>query len=430
VGISIFAYDVTSRVESRREMEAQRIQLQSLFEQAPVAISVLRGNDYRLEVVNPLMGLMLGRPLSELVGKPFFEAMPELIGQGLQQLLNEVQQTGVPFLAQEQAVHMEWHQPGEFGFYNFLYQPLRDHNGLTTGITYVAIDVSEQVAARQQIEQSEKQAQTLAKELAAINEELRAANEEIRSTNEELGEANVRLLGINGDLDNFIYMASHDLKAPISNIEGFIGMLFKSLPPSILADERIGQLTQLIQISVNRFKQTISSLTDVVKLQKESNQVIETVDLAQVVREVRLDLAPQMEAAQAVLDATLNGCPTILFSEKNLRSVVYNLLSNAIKYSSSDRTPVVQLACHQEEFYSVLSVSDNGIGMDLSRKTKLFTMFGRLHDHVEGSGVGLYMVKKMVENAGGKIEVASQVGVGTTFRIYFPLGPVSAHSVL
>jgi signal transduction histidine kinase len=157
---------------------------------------------------------------------------------------------------------------------------------------------------------------------------------------------------------------------------------------------------------------------------------MEAVDLAKVVQEVRLDLAPQMDAAQAVLKVTLDACPTILFSEKNLRSVVYNLLSNAIKYGSSERTPVVKIASHQEGCYSVLSFSDNGLGMDLSRQTKLFTMFGRLHNHVEGSGVGLYMVKKMVENAGGKIEVASQVGIGSTFRIYFPMEPVSSPSIL
>jgi signal transduction histidine kinase len=68
----------------------------------------------------------------------------------------------------------------------------------------------------------------------------------------------------------------------------------------------------------------------------------------------------------------------------------------------------------------MLTITDNGLGMETGRLSQLFTMFKRFHDHVEGSGIGLYMVKKMVENAGGKIEVESQVGIGSTFRVYFP----------
>lgn len=68
----------------------------------------------------------------------------------------------------------------------------------------------------------------------------------------------------------------------------------------------------------------------------------------------------------------------------------------------------------------MLEVQDNGLGLDVTRESQLFTMFRRFHTHVEGSGIGLYMVKRMVENAGGRIEVQSEVGQGTTFRVYFP----------
>jgi signal transduction histidine kinase len=77
------------------------------------------------------------------------------------------------------------------------------------------------------------------------------------------------------------------------------------------------------------------------------------------------------------------------------------------------------VACYQEDAYLVLSVEDNGLGMDLSHKNKIFGMFQRLHDHVEGSGVGLYIVKKIIENAGGKIDVQSRVGQGSIFWVYF-----------
>ncbi len=124
-------------------------------------------------------------------------------------------------------------------------------------------------------------------------------------------------------------------------------------------------------------------------------------------------------ASGAQLAVDLSGCPAIHFSEKNLRSVVYNLISNALKYRSPERVPLVRIGCESTPTDQVLTVGDNGLGMEPGRLNQLFTMFKRFHDHVEGSGIGLYMIKKMVENAGGKIEVESQVGVGSTFRVYF-----------
>jgi signal transduction histidine kinase len=109
-----------------------------------------------------------------------------------------------------------------------------------------------------------------------------------------------------------------------------------------------------------------------------------------------------------------------VFSEKNLRSILYNLLSNALKYGHPDRAPRIRVACVPEGDDLVLTVQDNGLGLNGPQQKHLFQLFQRLHTHVEGSGLGLYMVKKIVENAGGTIEVQSQVNEGTTFTIRFP----------
>jgi signal transduction histidine kinase len=174
-----------------------------------------------------------------------------------------------------------------------------------------------------------------------------------------------------------------------------------------------------MQESVERFKKTINNLTDVVKLQKENNGEAVMVDLSEVIREVSLDLEPLIKASGAELTVDIADCPAIHFQEKNLRSVIYNLLSNAIKYRAPERVPQVLIHCELTSGYHQLTVKDNGLGMEPRRLDQLFTMFKRFHDHVEGSGIGLYMVKKIVENAGGRIEVESQVGVGSTFRVYF-----------
>ena len=110
----------------------------------------------------------------------------------------------------------------------------------------------------------------------------------------------------------------------------------------------------------------------------------------------------------------------LFFPRPNLHSILSNLLSNSLKYCSPDRLPKIKIETTCSEDFTRLTFKDNGIGMDLAKNgDKLFEMFSRLHSHAEGTGVGLYIVKKLVEDSGGRIEVQSKVGIGTTFSIYF-----------
>ncbi|MDO1451337.1 PAS domain S-box protein [Rhodocytophaga aerolata] len=291
--------------------------------------------------------------------------------------------------------------------------PVRNQEGQITLWVGTATNIHEQKL-------SEQANQKLGEELAASNEELQAANEEILATNEELAQSNKQLLVTNADLDTFIYTASHDLKAPISNIEALLQALLRNLSSESLSSKRVQQITALMQESVERFKKTIGNLTEVVKLQKENSKELIWIDLSKVIREVSLDLEPLIVETQAKIEVEIANCPFIHFSEKNLRSVVYNLLSNAIKYRSLERVPQITISCEDVPSYHVLTFRDNGLGMESKPMSGLFTMFKRFHDHVEGTGIGLYMIKKMVENAGGKIEVESKLDVGSTFKVYFP----------
>jgi PAS domain S-box-containing protein len=279
-------------------------------------------------------------------------------------------------------------------------------------------DIDAQKQAEAALAGRERDAQTLAEELAAANEELRAANEEIQASNEELGVTNGHLTRINSDLDNFVYTASHDLKAPILNIEGLLKALERQINGTASQSETVGKIYELLYSSVNRFKSTIGDLTQVARISKESTEDVAYIPVAEVLSEVLLDLQPQLEEAGAQIAVKLDG-ESVRFSRKNLKSILYNLLSNAVKYRSSDRPLRVSIDCKVQEDYLELVVTDNGLGMDMRQEEKIFALFKRLHAHVEGTGIGLYMVKKMLENAGGKIRVESQVGVGSTFRVYF-----------
>ncbi|MHA6249942.1 PAS domain S-box protein [Pontibacter sp. CAU 1760] len=242
--------------------------------------------------------------------------------------------------------------------------------------------------------------------------ERKMADEALKASNKELQE-------INNDLDNFIYTASHDLKAPISNIEGLLALLSHDMKAGIVQDEEAQHIIGLMQGAVERFKKTIGNLTDVVKLQQESSAAAVLVNFEKVIKDVSLDLESNIEEANLKLEIVATDCPPIHFSEKNLRSIVYNLLSNAIKYRAAERSPYVRIECGHTESHVVLTVQDNGLGIPSHLQGQVFHMFKRFHDHVEGTGIGLYMIKKIIENAGGYIEVDSQENVGTTFRVFF-----------
>jgi light-regulated signal transduction histidine kinase (bacteriophytochrome) len=219
-------------------------------------------------------------------------------------------------------------------------------------------------------------------------------------------------------LDNFIYTASHDLKAPINNIEGLMHMLKGKMGKKGWEDQSIEAIIDMIDASVLRFKRTVADLADISKVEKQMNDPCETVDIAGLISGILLDLQIAIEQSNARIELEVDACPQIVFSKINLRSILYNLISNAIKYRDSVRTPHITITCRQEEAYRVLSVADNGLGLKTSDENKIFGMFKRQHTHVEGTGVGLYIVKKIIENAGGKITVESKIGEGSLFQVY------------
>ncbi|WP_224995315.1 ATP-binding protein [Cesiribacter sp. SM1] len=371
-------------VQAREQIVQQQRYLNDIFQQAPVAIAILKGPEYIIDLANPGICELWGRRPKDVLGKPVLEALPEIRDQGIKELLDSVYNTGEPYVANELPVKLMRSGQLENNYFNLVYHPLRNAQDGIAGVIVVAVSINEQVEARYETE-----------------------------------EVNKQLLATNADLDNFVYSASHDLKAPISNIEGLMNALRMQLPPEVLESPTVKQLLDYIKASIDRFKRTVTELTKVARIQRESGEDVQYVNLAEVVAEVQLDLESAIIESGAALELEFPKDSYVRFSAKNVRSVVYNLLSNAIKYRAARRTPFIRIATENTPEYIILSVSDNGLGIDLAQEHKMFSMFKRLHDHVEGSGVGLYIVKKVVENAGGKIEVESEVGVGSTFRVFF-----------
>ena len=261
--------------------------------------------------------------------------------------------------------------------------------------------------------------------LRGVNQQLRDSVDELRNTREEVTQknaqltaANAQLTAANLDLDNFVYAASHDLKQPVNNLTGLFDELRST---ATFHDPEEAQVLRLVQASLHELRTTISDLAAVVQEERPTGrQLTETVRLADVVAEVTQALGREVLATQACISTAFEALPELRYVRSNLRTILLNLLANALKYRHPDRSPQVHLRAHKEAGCSVLEVQDNGLGIDLDRYgTELFQLFRRFHpEAAAGTGVGLFLVNRLVLAHGGRIEVTSQAGHGTTFRLY------------
>ncbi|MCC9168622.1 sensor histidine kinase [Pontibacter harenae] len=226
------------------------------------------------------------------------------------------------------------------------------------------------------------------------------------------------LTKVNNDLDNFVYTASHDLKAPINNIEGLMSVLDDTLHEQYDDVKAVTPIMEMINESVSRFKNILQDLTEIAKVQYQSADKGVKANFKEILDDVKLSIQDQIQDSEAVITEDFSSAPTVIFSKKNLRSILYNLVSNSVKYRSPERKPVIKVSAYKEDGYTVISVQDNGLGLKQEDQKKVYSMFTRLHDHVEGTGVGMTIVKRIIENNDGKIQLESEEGKGTEFKVY------------
>jgi signal transduction histidine kinase len=387
---------------ARAEAEQQRQRFLEVLTQMPAYIAVYQGPDHIYQFVNPAYQSLF--PHRSFLGRPFREGIPESVELGVVALFDQVYRTGEPVYLGEMEGWFDFHGNGQpvQVFLNISLHPLRDVRGHLDGVMDFTYDVSQQVRARRQVEQ--------------LNQEL---ENRVQARTQELRDTNAHLRRTNADLDTFVYTASHDLKAPIINIEGLLLALHEVLPAEVQQTELVAELLRLLQDTVGRFRFTITQLTDLVRLQQSQTGPTELVALGPLLEAVCHDLATEIRVAGATVHLQVPTDLRITFIPANLRSIVYNLLSNAVKYRAADRPAQVWVRAEQQASTVVLAVQDNGLGLDQTQQGRLFQVFQRLHTHVEGSGVGLYLIKRLLENGGASITVSSEPGIGTTFTVTF-----------
>jgi len=358
------------------EAHWQRSRLESLFEQTPAAICVLRGRDHVFEFANPRYRQLIGD--ADVIGKPLREALPTAAPVVLP-LLDQVFASGEPFFGNELPVELQ--RRGQRGqcYFNFIYQPLYDLDKTIEGVAVVAFEVTEQVNARHESE-------TLARALEATNR----------------------------DLDQFAYVASHDLKAPLRGTASLSAWIEEALTDQ-MTDETRRQM-DLLRGRVHRLEALIDGILNYSRAGRVREKV-EAVDVGALLADCRDLLAPQPPAIiQFAPDM-----PTVMTERVPLQQVFMNLISNALKHAGRPDV-LVQITWQEAGDFYDFAIRDNGPGIPKQFHERVWVIFQTLQprDRVEGTGIGLSVVKKLVESRGGQVSIGSAAGEGTTFHIVWP----------
>lgn len=207
---------------------------------------------------------------------------------------------------------------------------------------------------------------------------------------------------------------SHDIKNPLSNLVMAIE-LFKTVSPN--DEKQFNTLLEIVDSALTKMHQLIKELTEVRRDEHKYKAKEELLNFEHILEDVRLTLRDNIMAANAIILSEIN-ISEITFSRRKLRTIIYNLIHNAIKFNTTDRQPTINVTTNKENDFIVISVKDNGIGIDESKFDAIFSKYYRIENAIEGSGIGLYLVKEIVSNAGGKVLVKSQLDKGTEFQIY------------
>jgi PAS domain S-box-containing protein len=218
----------------------------------------------------------------------------------------------------------------------------------------------------------------------------------------------------NKDLKQFSYITSHNLRAPISNLTGLLNLI-EDIP---ITDVELSEILGGFKKSTSLLNETINDLTKVMIIKDKSSVQKEDVILEEVFENIFNQLNFQIEANLPILKINFVNAPTVRINKPYMESILLNLLTNAIKYKSENRILRIAIESNIVNDKTVLTFSDNGIGIDLKRNhDKVFGLYQRFHDYPDSKGLGLYLVKSQVEAMGGTISIESTVNKGTTFTL-------------
>jgi len=247
---------------------------------------------------------------------------------------------------------------------------------------------------------------------------------ERKKINQQLAEQNKYLKRINEVLEDFVHIAAHDLRSPIANLIQ-INELISTREDT---DSKMAMVGMLLPIT-RRLQRTVEGLLETVLLQTQEDDIVQNIRFNDVWEEVSEELKTEIENYSGEISVNFNDAPEIRYVKMHLVSIMRNLVSNAIKYSSGTQQPFIEISSKLQEGFVLFTVADNGIGIDLKKENEnLFKPFRRFTKTAEGTGLGLYIIKNIIEKNGGYIHLESQPNIGTAFYCYLKEYNAGNHS--
>ncbi|NHE59141.1 PAS domain-containing sensor histidine kinase [Cyclobacterium plantarum] len=380
-------YDITEKKLVDEALIKERSLLRAIIDNLPIQIYV-KDTDGRHIINNRFQyeNLLGSTSEEETLGKTVYDYFPEEIATGMDAYDRQILRDGEPILNVEEYYH---DRNGRQVWLLTNKVPLKDSYGKVVGLVGMSRDVTD----------------TKKKE------------ENLKSLNVALQDKALELERSNQELEQFAYIASHDLQEPLRMITGFMGLLEKKY--QTLLDEKGKQYIHFAVDGASRMKNIIMDLLTYSRAGRIEEKVKEVAidELVSNILQLHKELIQQKNAR-----ISLGKLPRLIIPVAPIRQVFQNLINNALKYQNEGHIPEVDIQAEENEDYWMFSVKDNGIGIPEGLHDQVFILFSRLHEKQKftGSGIGLAMCKKIIENLGGTIGFSSVEGKGSTFFFTFP----------
>ncbi len=410
-GVLVIASEVTEQVLSRKKVEENEQRYRNLIAEAAVATAVYEGPEMKIRYANDAMMKLWGKEVPVL-GKTVRQALPELDGQPFHELLDHVFKTGETYLGKEDKGEIIVNGTLQTFYFNFTFKALRNANDEIYGILNMAIDVTDQVLAQKALRENEA---NLQRKIEERTHELEIKNSNLERSNTEL--------------DQFAYVASHDLQEPLRKIRVFGDRLSRLIEDKPEVNMLIGK----IHSSALRMAGLINSLLDYSRL-SDNLYGFEPVDLNKIIKSVLTDF--ELLITQKKATVIFDSLPVIEAIPLQMNQLFFNLIGNALKFSKKDQPPVISVKAvllsqeekgsfeqlNQDLDYRAITVKDNGIGFNQEYASKIFTIFQRLNDKsiYGGYGIGLALCKKVADTHCGIVYAEGRPKEGAAFTIILP----------
>jgi len=290
---------------------------------------------------------------------------------------------------------------------------VKDNEGRHLFTQSVVFDISQRKKYELELLIAKRKANDLSDELINANKELRRSSELILKQKLQLEEFNKHLENKNRQLSSFAHIASHNLRAPVSNL-----ILLKDVYKESTDLEDKNMLFSKIEIVINLLNETLNELIESLKIQGNKDITHDPIIFDSVFDKTLAMLDSQILDSNAIITSDFSKAPNTEYPKLYMESIMLNLLSNSIRYRSPDRIPSIHFWTEINTNEIKLIAKDNGLGIDLKKHGhRLFGLSNTFHRHPDSKGVGLYMTKTQIEAIGGSITVESEVDKGTTFKI-------------